>query len=397
MALTKIRNKISKDLSARRLKWLTGRPVFAASARLRQRYAIATEAIDIVAAADVASHAVRESRFELTGSVLDYFNRFGDQAGCPIQGSTLVLPHQLYVFRLRGVSQLGHTGAILQNSSGKLVDASLLIRGFRSPNLDLQNYFRPRNFRDVQQIKGPAISMIGRWKSHRHFAHFILERLRLLLMTLEDLPLNKATVVIRDEVPAFQRAAFDEIGRQHPQLEFIEVGAGTRLEFEELLVPIETANHALVWYARRGAMEAVRDLYLGAYGLAPATGDNNRKLYLSRNRQKLRRLLNEADLTPLLVERGYDIVHPEMLAHRGQVLLMQEATSIFAPSGSAIAGTLFCAPRTKILLTGPLDVHKPFWVGLALALGHQFAFLPGSNAQAHYNFTVDKDRLALSL
>lgn len=395
MALAKMRNKISKALSVRRLKWLAGRPMFAASASLRQRYSVATDAVDIEAVAEMASQIERESRFVLSGSEFDYFEHFGARSGCPLQGNALVLPHQLCVFRLRGVSQLAHTGAVLHNSSGKLVDASRLMK--KAPSWGLQNSFRPRNFRNVQQINGPAISMIGSWKGHRHFAHFILQRLRLLLMTLEDLQLETATVVIRDEIPAFQRAAFDEIQNQHPQLKILKVGPDTRLEFEELLVPVETANHALVWYARQGAMEAVRDLYLSAYGLAPANGDGDRKLYLSRNRQKLRRVLNEGDLMPLLAARGYNIVHPETLAHRDQILLMQQATSVVAPSGSAIAGTLFCAPRTKILLTGPLDVHKAFWVGLALALGHQFAFLPGSNAQQHYNFTVDEARLALAL
>ena len=76
---------------------------------------------------------------------------------------------------------------------------------------------------------------------------------------------------------------------------------------------------------------------------------------------------------------------------------MRSASHVFAPSGSALANLIFCMPGTKVLMTAPKDVKILFWVGLALAMGHNFHFLDGEGSGLRQRFSLDQRLLAEAL
>lgn len=398
LAPFRLANRLRKQVTARQLRWILGRPLFASFPALRRRYSVATSSVDIRDVGELIHDEYTETDIMLAPAVLAYCKRFEAQLKCPIEGSNLRLGHQFRVFRLGRCAQLAHTGTLIDLRTERAIDPSNVPIG--RDGAVHRNRFRPFRFRKVVQVPGPALSLLAPWKSHRHFAHFILERFRQLLAALSAVPaLQSATLVVQDKLPAFQRAALAQLALEFPNIRFLEVAPDVRLEFDALHIPVEPRAHNFTWFAKRELLEAVRDLYLDAYGLsAVGTGlHDGKRLFLSRNRQKLRRLLNEDEVLTRLAPHAVQFVQPELLPHKDQIRLMQEASVIIAPSGSAITNLLFCKPGARLILTGPIDEHEPFWAGLALAMGLDFAFVPGSVAGWRRGFRVDATTLELAL
>ena len=390
--LHKLINTARKKITIRQLRWALGRPVFDISPALRRHYSVATRHIDIADTGDVVHADNTKNRIDLSPRLMAYFERFQTASGIAIEDESLVLPHRFFIHRLRPCAQLAHTGALIDIATGRAIDLSASAAFAGDSTAAIRNHFRPRHFRRIVPVEGPALSIVA----ERHFAHFILGRFRRLLAALEAMPaLQAGTLVFSTGLPSYQRAVLDQLALRFPRLKYLEVTPDIRLEFDALHVPSEPKDHNLTWFARGDFLAAVRDIYRDAYGLAgpnPHPAGPSR-IYLSRNRQKLRRVLNEDEVASWLNEHGFDLVYPELLPHRDQAVLLQGATDVIAPSGSAITNILFCQPGTRFVLTGPVDMHKPFWAGLVLSLGLNFTFVPGSPAGVRNSFSVDPSNL----
>jgi Glycosyltransferase 61 len=77
--------------------------------------------------------------------------------------------------------------------------------------------------------------------------------------------------------------------------------------------------------------------------------DSPRRLYISRNDARLRRVSNEDGLLPLLEERGFQRLTLRGLPIARQVQLFRRAEAIVAPHGAGLAHSAWCKPGTKIV------------------------------------------------
>ncbi len=77
--------------------------------------------------------------------------------------------------------------------------------------------------------------------------------------------------------------------------------------------------------------------------------DTPKRIYVSRNDARLRRVLNEDRLLPLLQARGFQRVLLAGMPIAGQVQLFREADVVVAPHGAGLAHIAWCKPGTKIL------------------------------------------------
>jgi capsular polysaccharide biosynthesis protein len=96
----------------------------------------------------------------------------------------------------------------------------------------------------------------------------------------------------------------------------------------------------------------------------PAHGP--KRLYLSRRGWSMRVMVNEAELEAALAARGFVSVHLERLSVPRQVALMRGAEVVVAPTGAALANTLFCSPTTRVFEIQP----DGFYSGWVRALRH---------------------------
>jgi hypothetical protein len=137
-----------------------------------------------------------------------------------------------------------------------------------------------------------------------------------------------------------------------------------------------------------------------AYGVRP----QGRKVYVSRfalnqtGRGATRVMVNEEELIERLRSMDFDIVEPETLSVREQIMIFSSASIIVGPSGSGLFNTMFCHPGTKVI-----DIQsEPHWIysytGMYASLKLEYGIFLGKpdpldTRPVHRVFTVNIEAL----
>lgn len=75
-----------------------------------------------------------------------------------------------------------------------------------------------------------------------------------------------------------------------------------------------------------------------------------KKIYISRNKAKVRHTLNENKLFEMLESLGYKLIYMEDYSLEEQIVLFHSAEKIISPNGSGLTNLVFCKPdRTSVL------------------------------------------------
>jgi hypothetical protein len=139
------------------------------------------------------------------------------------------------------------------------------------------------------------------------------------------------------------------------------------------------------------------------------TQSTTRRIYISRRAARYRRMLNDAEVSRLLEQFGFQVVEFETLSIREQAATMASADVIVAPHGGGLSNLVFCRPTTKVIeIFSPELVAGYFWK-LSSQLGLDYYYLLGkgtsltTNADyaqswdAHADIEVDLDCLRETL
>jgi capsular polysaccharide biosynthesis protein len=149
---------------------------------------------------------------------------------------------------------------------------------------------------------------------------------------------------------AFQRETWAALGI--PEKKIVHVDAASHFTLQTALVP----NHRLAtWNVSRWLVEFLRSLPLREVA-APVRAD---RIYLSRASESHRRLACEAELVPLLEQRGFVAVECGKLSVAEQKAVFAQAQVIVAPHGAALTNLVFCQPDALVV-----DLMSAAWPGL---------------------------------
>jgi len=104
-------------------------------------------------------------------------------------------------------------------------------------------------------------------------------------------------------------------------------------------------------------------------------GKTSRRIYVARRQGSERSVVNEAELLPVLRERGFEIVRSESLSFADQVKLFRGAEVVLGPHGGGFANLVWCEPATKVFeIFGTSSVRRCYWsICHALNLQHHCA------------------------
>ncbi|HEY0743615.1 MAG TPA: glycosyltransferase 61 family protein [Chryseosolibacter sp.] len=101
-----------------------------------------------------------------------------------------------------------------------------------------------------------------------------------------------------------------------------------------------------------------------------------RRLYVSRSRSRMRRLVNEQDIIPALKASGFEIVHFEGMSLLEQIRLMQETCILAGVHGSNMVNILFLPATAKVIeLMNERQVNDAFYL-LASTIGIDYYSVP---------------------
>lgn len=104
---------------------------------------------------------------------------------------------------------------------------------------------------------------------------------------------------------------------------------------------------------------------------AQGSGETGKRIYVSRERSRFRRLANEEALAPVLARHGFASMRFEELSFGGQVALVAGAEAICGPHGAGLTNMLFMPPGRVIELRQMGGTPNCFFT-LANVAGHAY-------------------------
>jgi len=283
-----------------------------------------------------------------------------------------------YLVRLRDIEFLGNSGAVVQD--GKIVvesvfDGSRLAKSpaFKSPALLLPKYKRGL-YTSVLHLP---------WAGNNNYHWFIdcLPRLYFVLQTMQE-PIH---IIMRRDLPEYQVQTLQFILQDCPDARIEFIGRYEKWQVEELILPSFVSN-AQSGYLPAGISAWLRQKIWQGYNVHRA--NRKRRIYISRANARTRRVLNEAELLPILARYDFEIFRAEELSYQQQVQLFYEAEAVVAPHGAGLTNLLF-AEQCQVLEFHPANQIKTHYFLLCKGLGFAYSAVTGSAGDALENYTID--------
>ena len=121
---------------------------------------------------------------------------------------------------------------------------------------------------------------------------------------------------------------------------------------------------------------------------------DNKRIYISRAKAAYRKVLNEDELLPILLQYGFEIVHAETLSMFDQIRLFKDASVILGLHGAGLSNMLFAKSTSLILeLRYSGGVQNNLFYQLASCLEYSyscfFSDVADGNDFQRANITVD--------
>jgi tetratricopeptide (TPR) repeat protein/capsular polysaccharide biosynthesis protein len=230
--------------------------------------------------------------------------------------------------------------------------------------------FTRQEFPPLEQIDGTVAVLSGlSGNVYYHWMVDILPRIEILRrsgVNLEGIDL----FLVNSLSQPFQRESLNVLGI--PLHKILESDRHPHIQAKQLFVP--SFPGPLDWITL-STIEFLRETFLTSKGLS-CTGYPER-IYISRNRAKYRRVLNEEELIEKLKKIGFVSIFLESLSLEKQIALFAHAKVIIAAHGSGLTNTIFCRKNTKIIeFFSPNYIRPDYWI-ISHHLGLEHYYLVG--------------------
>jgi capsular polysaccharide biosynthesis protein len=240
----------------------------------------------------------------------------------------------------------------------------------------------------VRKESANYFNMVGSYRGHEHFFHFLFDRLPRLYYLLEKFPLGRERVVVltNEKLPAFQRDIYRFVADRHRNVSFQPVPERERWVLPRLY-QVDDYQPIKRTLAPAGALEFMRRLVFDGYAIA-ANARPTERLYVTRADTRKRRITNEGEVLPMLTARGFATVAPGRLPLKEQAALFAQAEAIVGAHGAGLTNILFAPHGARVVEIFPADKVKNTYFLLAKSLGQNYRGVIGSSGDRREWFTV---------
>lgn len=127
------------------------------------------------------------------------------------------------------------------------------------------------------------------------------------------------------------------------------------------------------------------------------------RLFVDRTPMRGRNVVNREAVLAILAREGFEVINPEHLSVRQQMVRFARAKVVVGIMGAAMANTVFCPAGTHVIHLSPdTDWTDPFFWDLAAICGHRYTALYGTWAaqegpEAMRSFSIPVGNLEAAL
>ncbi len=288
---------------------------------------------------------------------------------------------RLWLHKLVDTMVLGSTGSTIIKGQNRQLEASA-----------------PNNMRFAQlkdrTIETAAINMLGMVVGHRHYYHFLADAAYPLLYLLKHLEPRTfpLTLLVRENLPGFQREFYRHLIEETPLLRLEECKANERIHCQTLYHCLAQMNSEYRVPPSEHAAAMIATHYLSAYELQTQS-EPTLKLYIARDDAKTRKIRNEKFLKDQLEARGFQSIIPGNLSHKDQVQLFNKAKIIVGTHGAGLTNLLFAQAGGKVIEIFPADYIQSAYAWISHLRGLNYAPVIGEESGAHQHFSLSQNAI----
>lgn len=376
----------ARTFGSRNFRWQALRAATSLLPPLKRRYPFCADVVPLTQAGDV-SWVMEQHPLELTPEEAEFAKNFDP----PLPA---VVARSIALVRLTNATVLGSTGAIIDEGRSVLYQS----------RYTADRYGAGASYHDFTDIPSVRIekpeanyfSMVGEYRGHAHFFHFLfdrLPRLRYLLTRFEtaDTPF---VVLTNANPPGFQRDLYRFLEARNRNLKFVAMPERERWRLPTLFL-IDDMQPVRRTFMPPDVVQFIRDLAVQGYGLKPEPP--TRRIYISRSDTRKRRIVNEAEIWKSFEARGFEEVAAAKLSFRDQVALFAEAEMVAGPHGAGFSNLVFAPPGTRVLEISNLERVKSVYFLLTKALGQHYVPVVGGKGDRNEWFRADPSTVEAAL
>ena len=242
--------------------------------------------------------------------------------------------------------------------------------------------FRPRH---ITRRAGTFSSVQHPW--HYNNWHWTADSLPQVLSLAIHMQGRPLTLLMSQDIGRVHRDSLEAVLPENFTLEY--VSPHEWFELETFVLPSHVSSRANAFFPPE-YYEFIRSKTFAKLGLRKrehATG----RYYISRNRARHRRILNEPELLAVIEPFGFEMIFIEDYTFARQVELFQGAETIISPHGAALGGIIYSDPL-KLCVLYPEACPAGYFYTLARGLGHQH-FCTNADVEENDDFQVDLTQL----
>jgi capsular polysaccharide biosynthesis protein len=294
----------------------------------------------------------------------------------PSQSIVHLRSEPAFLFRFKDIDFWArYGGSVVTSDNQLLADLSPEVWGVE--NHPIFSRFRLPKARNLPGRTAIAVTP----EAPGNYYHWLIDLLpRLALLNLA-----------KGGVESFARVLINGTGAHYeePSLRAIELGrekilrvdARDRFRINDATIPAMDHFSKVIAPWKIDRLRALRDSL-------PRPQTLMRRLYISRQRAAVRRVINESEFENLLRAADFTIAGLESKSWNEQVAMFAQAEVILAPHGAALANIAFCEPGALIGEIGTRSGYKDFYLQLATSARLRYRFI-----EARPRFVTDDSSL----
>ncbi|MGD1712519.1 tetratricopeptide repeat protein [Dapis sp. BLCC M172] len=298
-------------------------------------------------------------------------------------GRAWIVPQKNYWMVCNAIAIINENNQLLAEVSREYPGQ---LPGCEKYDINNHQFFTTEKLPPLEQINGTVAVLSG--LSGNVYFHWMVDILpRIEILRRNGINFEQIDWFLINSIQQpFQKETLRILGI--PEEKIIESDRHPYIQAKKLIVPSFSGH--LGWL-ERFALEFSRQTFLNKSniawikdGLRLGEKLNNQvdypypeRIYISRNKAKYRRVINEEKVVDLLSQYGFITIELETLSVLEQVTLFANAKVIVSPHGSGLTNIMFCQPGTTVIeLVSPNYIRHYYWV-ISQQLGLKYYYLMG--------------------
>ncbi|OCR00908.1 hypothetical protein BCD67_24450 [Oscillatoriales cyanobacterium USR001] len=267
------------------------------------------------------------------------------------EGRAWIVPQKSYWLLCSAIAVISPDNYLLADISR---DYPGFLPGCEKHDITKHSIFKLESLPKLEQIDGKVAVLSG--LSGNVYFHWMVDVLpRIELLRLSGIDFDKIDwFLVNNSQQPFQQETLKALGV--PKNKILASDNHPHIQAKQLIVP---SFPGYLGWPPLWVIDFLRREFLT--GITPLSSYPER-IYISRNKARYRRVLNEEKVIEELSKFGFVRILLESLPLSEQIALFFHAKVIVAPHGSGLTNTIFCQTGTKVIeLVSPHYIGHYFW------------------------------------